>query len=200
MGYARRLGRIASTGVALVGFAYLVILGIGLGQAGLEDPIRDPVLAAMELLTMLSALFFFGMIAAICAMQPLERKRCSGAALLLAVLFAGLTCAVHVYALTAGRAADAALFDWPSTPYALELLAWDGLLGVSLLLVASLFPGSGLRRAARISLGTTGVLCLLGGIGPLVGDMAVQRLGIVGYAIGLPVSSLILMRWFRREA
>jgi len=197
---ARGLGRSAALGVALVGFCYLIVLGIGIGQAGLGDPIRDPVLVAMEVLTMLSAVLYVALIAAVHATRPVERARCSRAALVFAVIFAGLTCAVHVFALTAGRAADAAPFDWPSTSYAIELLAWDGLLGVSLLFAAAAFCGPGLRRAARMSLGTTGVLCLLGGIGPLIGDMAIQRIGIVGYAIGLPVSSLILARWFRREA
>jgi hypothetical protein len=44
----------------------------------------------------------------------------------------------------------------------------------------------------------TGVLCLLGTIGPAVGDMALQRIGVLGYGVALPVTCLFLALVFRQ--
>ena len=86
-----------------------------------------------------------------------------------------------------------------SALYAIELLAWDVFLGFGLLSAAYVFPGSGIRANVRWSLLITGFLCLVGAIGPILGDMVMQRVGMLGYGIALPISSLILARFFRHE-
>jgi hypothetical protein len=43
-----------------------------------------------------------------------------------------------------------------------------------------------------MSLLAAGALSLLGAIGPIVGDMTLQRVGILGYGIGLPIAALVL--------
>jgi hypothetical protein len=52
------------------------------------------------------------------------------------------------------------------------------------------------RRAFRV----TGALCLAGTIGPVLGDMRLQRLGIVGYAVVLPLSFFWLARLLQERA
>ena len=121
-------------------------------------------------------------------------------ALCFAVMMAVLTSAVHFIALSSGRQTGLTTLEWPSTLYAVELLAWDVFLGLSLLCAAPVFAGSGLLRAVRWSLVVTGTLCLLGAAGPLMGDMAVQRIGMVGYGIGLPIASALIAMTFRRSA
>jgi cytochrome c oxidase subunit IV len=106
---------------------------------------------------------------------------------------------VHFVALTAGRQTDFSVLEWPSTLYAVELLAWDIFLGLSLLCAACVFVGSGVRGYARWSLVVAGTLSLLGAIGPVVGDLAFQRAGIVGYGVGLPVAAFVLSRFFRQS-
>ena len=96
--------------------------------------------------------------------------------------------AVHFAALTSGRQTDFSVLEWPSTLYAVELLAWDIFLGLSLLCAAFVFVGSGIRAFTRWSLIVAGTLSLLGAIGPIVGDMALQRIGILGYGVGIPVA------------
>ena len=81
----------------------------------------------------------------------------------------------------------------------MDQLAWDGFVGLSLLLAALTFGGdrfTGLIRAAML---ISGSFCLIGTLGPLLGDMRIQRIGIVGYAVMLPAVCLLLTRFFRRR-
>jgi hypothetical protein len=111
---------------------------------------------------------------------------------------AGLTSGVHFMALTAGRQTDFATLERPSTLHAVELLAWDVFLGLALVFAAPVFAGSGRRARARWALVATVVLCLLGGIGPIVGNMAIQRIGILGYGVALPIMCILLALVFHQ--
>lgn len=199
MSPANRIGYLSSSGLFVVGLAYAVIVAFGMSQAGFDDPIVDPTLAVMEALTLLSAPLVVAVMASVYETASRDRKVFGVMALVFAGIMAGLTSAVHFVALTAGRQADFAVLEWPSMPYAVELLAWDIFLGLSLLCAAFVFVGSGIRAFARWSLVIAGALSLLGAIGPIVGDMALQRIGILGYGVGLPIAALVLSRFFCRN-
>ena len=199
MSPVNRIGYLSSLGLSLVGVAYAVVVAFGISEAGFDDPIVDPTLAIMEAFTLLSAPLIVAVSASILGVAGRERKVFGIIAVVFAGVMAGLTSAVHFVALTAGRQTDFAVLKWPSTLYAVELLAWDVFLGLSLLSSACVFVGSGIRAVARWSLFTSGALSLLGAIGPIVGDMTLQRIGILGYGIGLPIASFVLSRFFRRN-
>lgn len=194
-----RLGFLASSALVLVGVTYVVVVGFGIAQAGLSDPIVDPILAVMEIITMIAALLIVVLMSAVHGYASENRKTLSLIALSFAVLMAGLTSGVHFIALTAGRQTGFAALEWPSALYATELLAWDVFLGLSLLFAAPVFAGAGLLAVARWAVTATGALCVIGAIGPIVGDMALQRIGIVGYGVALPIACLILALVFRRD-
>ena len=193
-----RLGSWAAAVVALIGVAYVVVLGIGIAQFGFDRPIADPVLAIMEVLTLLSAPALLIALAAVREGAAPDRKLPGTVALGFAIIFAGLTSAVHFIELTAVRQRGGGGIAWPSAAYAAELLAWDWFLGLALLFAAPVLAGdaSPVRRVRRM-LWLTGTLCLLGTIGPLVGAIALQRIGIVGYALALPVAFFWLARLLR---
>ena len=198
MDNTQRLGFLSSVGLLLVGVAYAVVVGFGIAQAGLDKPIIDPTLAVMEAITLVSAPLVVILMAAVCGLASSERRVFGLLALAFGAIMAGLTSGVHFMALTAGRQTDFTTLEWPSTLYALELLAWDVFLGLALLFAAPVFAGSGRRARARWALVSTGVLCLLGGIGPIVGNMAIQRIGILGYGVGLPISCIFLALVFHQ--
>jgi hypothetical protein len=198
MSLVNRIGYLSSIGLFVVGVAYVVVVAFGISQAGFDDPIVDPTLAVMEALTLLSAPIIVALSASIYETASRDRKVFGAMALVFSGVMAGLTSAVHFVALTAGRQTDFAVLEWPSTLYAVELLAWDVFLGLSLLCAALVFVGSGVRAFARWSLVVAGTLSLVGAIGPIVGDMALQRIGILGYGVGLPIVALILCRFFQR--
>ena len=191
-----QVGRWAASAVALIGLAYVVALAFGFARVGLEEPVGDPVLAVMEALTLLSAVAILVTMAVIYLEAPAERKIFALLALAFTVLFAGTTSVVHFVELTALRQMGEGGIAWPSVGYAAELLAWDGFLGLALLAAAPVFTGGGAERRLRRALWLCGGLTLLGTVGPVVGDMRLQRIGILGYAVVLPVVFVLLARRF----
>ncbi|HEY0707874.1 MAG TPA: hypothetical protein VGG33_13810 [Polyangia bacterium] len=197
---ANRLGFWSSVGLVGVGVAYALSLAVGFARHGLHEPITDPILAAMEVLTLLSAPAIAILMAAVHDRALPERKVYGALALAFGTLCAGTTSAVHFIELTAARQLGNSGIVWPSRTYAAELLAWDVFLGLALVFAAPVFESHGSERTLRRGLIVGGVLCLLGTIGPLVGDMQLQLVGVVGYAGVLPVVSLLLARLFRARS
>src|SRR5687768_6333012 len=146
---AIQLGSWSAFTLFLVGAAYIVTLGIGFAVHGLAEPIVDPVLAIMEVLTLLSALLMVIMMAAVHSYASSERKTHSLIALAFMILAAGMTSAVHFVELTAVRQLGSSVIVWPSPAYAVELLAWNLFLGLSLLFTAPVFRGGGLEGGVR---------------------------------------------------
>jgi hypothetical protein len=194
---AHRFGYYAAWTLTCVGAVYAMVVAVGIAQAG-QAPIVDPVFAVMEILTFLAAVLIVIVLASLYDYASPDRKLSALIALSFGIAMAGLTSGVHFVALSAGRQTGLTTLEWPSTLYAVELLAWDVFLGLALLFASLVFAGPGSFPAVRWALTVTGALCLLGAIGPLVGDMALQRVGIVGYGVGLPISSALLASAFRR--
>lgn len=191
-----RVGEWSSRAVVVIGAAYLIALVAGISRFGLTAPITDPILAVMEVLTVLSAVALTAAITSLAVVAPHERRIFGTLAIVFIGLFAGVTIVVHIVALTAGRQTGAVVLVWPSVLYAAELAAWDVLLGTALLFAAWSVDGAGESRVLRVGLFTAGALCLVGMIGPALGRMPLQRIGIVGYAVVLPVVCVVLARRF----
>jgi hypothetical protein len=193
----KRLGAWSATAMVVIGMAYLVTLGTGVALFGLR-PIADPVLAVMEVLTLAAAPTLVVLMVAIHGIAPAPRKAYGVLAVAFSCVFAALTSAVHFVELSAVRQSGAGGIVWPSPAYAVELLAWDAFLGLALLSAGAVFGEDESELGVRRSLVLAGSLCVLGTIGPAVGNMRLQLVGVVGYAIVLPAACFLLARRFRR--
>jgi hypothetical protein len=193
------VGRWSSFVVFLVGVAYFIALLIGFATRGLSAPIVDPLLAVMEMLTLLVAPVLLVMMAAIHGRAAHSLKTVSSLAFAFMTIATGLTSAVHFTALTATRQLGFALLVWPSSAYAIELLAWDGFLGLALVFAALTFQPAGRERHIRRGLLACGLLCLVGIVGPAVGNMRLQLIGVFAYGALLPGVCLLLSELFRRD-
>lgn len=191
------MGFLAAVGFVAVAIAYAVAVGFGIARAGLDEPIVDPVLWVMEVLTLVSAPLLVILIAALHAGAAPERRVFGLIALSFATAFAALTSGVHFTTLTAGRNTGFTALEWPSVLYAVELLAWDVFLGLALLFAGAVFAGSESPVRIRWMLWASGGSCVVGTIGPVTGEMALQRIGILGYAVLLPVTCAMLAIHFR---
>jgi hypothetical protein len=201
---ARRLGIASSNAMLALGFLYLATIVLWLlVVAKPHDPVGDPFLAVMEILTILSALGFLGLVLAVKCFADDRHRIHALAALSLGTLAAGLTMAVHFVQLTAVRqlwraeAIPDYRLIWPSPQFAVEYLAWDLLVGLALVVASSVFLGSRTSRPAGLALLGSGVLCIGGLAGPLSGRMILQSIAIVGYAIVLPLAAALVGRVFR---
>jgi hypothetical protein len=196
---ANRLGFWSAASLVGIGVSYILALAAGFARHGFQEPIIDPALAIMEVLTLLSAPAIVILMAAIHDRAAPGRKIYGVAALAFGTLCAGTTSAVHFIELTAARQLDGGGIVWPSRAYAAELLAWDVFLGLALVFAARVFDGDGPERRVRRALSICGVLCLAGTVGPVVGNMRLQLVGVAGYAGVLPVASFLLARLFWRS-
>jgi hypothetical protein len=204
----RRIGMWSCYLVFALGLAYVPTMVAGFVAAGgLSAPIPDPYQAVMELLILLLAPTLVVAFAALYRYASPSAKTLSLSALLLVALMAGITICVHFVLLTVGRQANettlpgfALLFSWtwPSMTYALDIAAWDFCLGLALLLVAPVFSGSRLARWVRYGAILSGVLCLAGIMGAVLGNMTYRDIGILGYGGVLPVVALLMGRLFSR--
>jgi len=195
---ASEMGARSGAAVVAVGVAYAVVLGVGMRQSGLSQPIVDPILAAMEVLTIASALPLVAMFVALQACVGHAKRHWATLALCFATMFAGATLGVHVVELSSGRATGHHGLVWPSTIYAIELLAWDLFLGLALLFAARALTADPAARRLRLWLTVTGLLCLAGLVGPIVGTMRLQLIGVFGYAVLLPFVAWQWRGWFRQ--
>lgn len=203
---AKRLGISSALTIAVIGALYLVVIVSWLLiEASPNDPIGDPYLAVMEILTIASAFAVAGFAVSVVCYVDIGNRLPAGGALVSAILAAGLTTTVHFVQLTAvrqlwrsGDMADYRLV-WPSLIFAVEYFAWDILIGLFMV-----FTGWALSRAEANSGGhrvfiSGGVLCLLGVAGPLSGQMLFQNVSVLGYAVFLPIAAFLASRMFRRS-
>ena len=191
--------------VGAISVAYAAIMVAGFGSLGnLTDPLPDPYLAVAELLILLMAPVMVVLMAALHACAPVHLRMCSMIAFGWMLVAACLTMTVHVVELVVARRVDpgavpgfARLFDfaWPSMLYAVDVVAWDLMLGLSLLFAAFVFTGRR-RRGIRRGLLASAALCLVGLVGPATGVLAWRGIGIVGYAVVFPVTCVALGRAF----
>lgn len=207
---AARLGIGAALAVFALSLAYAIPLVLGLRSLqSQQDPIPDPYFAIMELLIMLIAPALVVMMAAIHAYAPRDAKVYSLTALVFMGLMAGITCGCHIVLLTVGRQVTPAdlpwlpfflSFRWPSVIYALDILAWDLFYPLGMLFAAAVFCGGGLARAVRACMIASGMISLVGLIGPVVGNMGIRSIGIVGYAGLAPIVVVLLAMVFHRAS
>ena len=192
-----QLGLWSSVSLFVVGVLYAITVSVGVYTTGFTKPIVDPILAVMEILTLVSSPLLVILVGAIHSTTPSELKGYSSAAFAFMILTAGLTSSVHFIGLTALRQTGIEGIIWPSVLYAAELLAWDIFLGLSLIFMAPLFQGAGLKRKIRSMLILTGTFCIIGSVGPFSGDMRFQFISVLGYGVLLPFVWFMMARNFQ---
>jgi hypothetical protein len=198
----------SAIGILVIGVLYVATIAVWLVLVrDPRQPISDPFLSIMEVLTLVSAPALVGMLVAAHAFSTREQQVFALVGLCFGVLAAGVTMAVHFLELTAIRQlaqADEArlgyLLVWPSSLLAADYLAWDLFVGLSLVCVSRVFVGDiSLNRARRIT-ALGGVLCLAGLVGPFSGTIAWQTIAVLGYAVVLPLAAGLIARAFRATA
>jgi len=190
-----RLGALSCGVVAVVGLMYLAVIGAWIVMVDSPaDPIGDPYLRVMEILTILSALGISGWVVAEALEATPASRRFTVAALGAGVSASVLTITVHFVQLTAirqmwraGAVADYRLI-WPSSLFAVEYVAWDFFMGLTMILLGLARRADRSPRGGGVLL-LGGCLCLLGLAGPVTGRMSLQNVAVVGYGVLLPLAA-----------
>ncbi len=198
-----RLGMWTAGATTLLYAVYIGTLFAGGVASGVP---REPYLAGAEILTTVGAVLQVTLFTALHESTRPSRRIFSLTALGWMFAMATLTMASHVGQLTVGRRVDLSAmpelrsvfgWEWPSLLYAFELTAWHLLFGLSLLFAAPIFEGRGRAAAVRLGLYAAGALCLLGLIGPAVGNLAWRFIGVFGYGVVFPITCVGIALIFR---
>src|SRR5678815_585100 len=188
--------------VLFIVYDLIVITGIVIGQGVL----KEPYLAIAEVMTLVSAPLLILLMVAIHECAPQSAKVFSLTALAWILLLAGSTVIVHFVNLTLWRQiSDQQKIDyvrflgweWPSMMFAIELVAWHLFFGLSMFFAAFAFKGVGKEKIVKQGLIITGILCIVGLIGPVIGDLKWRMMGIFGYGILFPIICVYIARVFK---
>ena len=120
----------------------------------------------------------------------------AAAAFTTVVHFVQLTVARHISSATFPGSASIFGWKWPSTFYAIDIVAWDVFFGLALLFAVPAFAGRIDAIWVRRGLILSGSMCLIGLVGPFANMLGLRTIGIVGYTIVFGLTCLPLSQTF----
>ena len=204
--HARMLGAWSARTILLIEVVYVAVFVAGFASIGnTSDPLPDPYLAIGEILILVMAPIMVCLILAIHQCAPKQAKPFTQVALGWMLTAAAFTTVVHFVQLTVARHIDPASFpgyarifgwQWPSTFYAIDIVAWDVFFGLALLFAVPAFAQRGDATLVRRGFILSGSLCLVGLVGPFANVIALRTIGIVGYTVVFGLTCLPLSRTF----
>ena len=201
--HVRMLGAWSALTLFLIEVAYVAVFVVGFASIrNTSAPLPDPYLAIAEILILVMAPIMVCLMLAIhqCAPKPFTQV-----ALGWMLTAAAFTTVVHFVQLTVARHIDSATFpgyarifgwQWPSTFYAIDIVAWDVFFGLALLFAVPAFAHRGDAMLVRRGFILSGSLCLIGLVGPFANVLALRTIGIVGYTVVFGLTCLPLSRTF----
>jgi hypothetical protein len=202
----RMLGFWSARTLFLIEVVYIAVFAAGFASIGnTSDPLPDPYLAIGEILILVMAPIMVCLMLAIHQCAPKHAKPFTQVALGWMLAAAAFTTVVHFVLLTVARHIDPATFpgyarifgwQWPSTFYAIDIVAWDVFFGLALLFAVPAFAHRADATLVRRGLILSGSLCLIGLVGPFANVLALRTIGIVGYTIVFGLTCLPLSRTF----
>ena len=196
------LGLWASTAYLVLGVAYVITLAAGFtSNRNVNDPLKDPHLAIAEVLILVMAPVMVAIAVAIHATASPDDRPYTLMSLAWMSAAAATTSIVHLVELTVARRVDQSTlpghdrlfgWHWPSTLYAVDIVAWDIFFALALLFAVPAIEDT----AVRAGLIASGVLALVGLVGPAANRMRWRHIGIFGYAVVFPATCIPLIRHF----
>jgi hypothetical protein len=204
--HARMLGIWSARSIFLIEVAYVAVFVAGFASIrNTSAPLPDPYLAIAEILILVIAPIMVCLMLAIHQCAPKQAKPFTQVALGWMLAAAAFTTVVHFVLLTVARHIDPATFpgyarifgwQWPSTFYAIDIVAWDVFFGLALLFAVPAFAHRGDATLVRRGLILSGSLCLIGLVGPFANMLGLRTIGIVGYTVVFGLTCLPLSRTF----
>jgi hypothetical protein len=204
--HVRMLGAWSARTIFLIEVVYVAVFAAGFASIGnLSDPLPDPYLAIGEILILVMAPIMVCLMLAVHQCAPKQAKPFTQVALGWMLAAAAFTTVVHFVLLTVARHTDPATFpgyarifgwQWPSTFYAIDIVAWDVFFGLALLFAVPAFARRGDAMLVRRGFIISGSLCLIGLTGPFANVLALRTIGIVGYTVIFGLTCLPLSRTF----
>jgi hypothetical protein len=203
---ARTIGVVAAWTAFAVNEVYAVVSGVAFVQQGSAVE-SGPLLSTMALLVVVMGPFLVVSMGAVHAFANPSRKLYGLAALCFMVACVTVTSCINFSLLIVSTLPE--LFSeswrsiflpcrWPAPAFILDNFVWDWFFGVSMLLAAPVFGGNALRRALRLVMVLSGVLCLVGLAWLAISPPQAIIIGILGWGAAGPIVFLLLAHVFGR--
>ena len=164
------------------------------------------ILPIMEILTIWSAIAITQFMVELHKGSSENRKSHSMVALILTACMAGVTITNHFIYMTVLNQMFRVevmpswllLDGWPSVTKGLECVAWAFFLGMAMLFASNALEDLG-NKVMTWTMRISGILCLTGLIGPIIGNMNYYMLSTVGYSVGFLIFSIEMIIYFNRK-
>ena len=201
-----QIGKWSAWGSFILFVIYDIVVVAGIAVHG---DLKEQCLIIAEILSIVGAILLIPLMAAIHKCAPESAKVFSLTALGWTLLLTGFTVAVHFVNLTLlnqlsmeERIDYARIigWEWPSMLYSIELAAWHLCFGLSLFFAAFVFKGRGNEIVVRRGLLITGLLCIIGLIGPFSGNLYLRLIGVFGYGILFPIMCVYIALIFKNAS
>ena len=198
-----QLGKWSAWGCFWLFIIYDIVIVAGIA---VHVDLKGQYLTIAEVLSIVGTPLLLLLMAVIHKSAPESAKVLSLTAFGWTLLLTGFTVAVHFVNLTLlkqlsiEQRRDYARFigwEWPSMLYSIELAAWHMCFGLSLFFAAFAFKGQGKEIIVKRGLIITGLLCIIGLIGPLIGNLNWRIIGVFGYGILFPIMCVYIAHIFK---
>lgn len=206
----RLAGMWSARAIVVLELVYIAVFVAGFASLGnTSKPLPDPYLAIAEVLILVMAPTMVMLMLAIHHVAPREAKPYTLIALGWMVAAAAFTMVVHFVELTVARHINPATFSgygwifgfrWPSTFYAIDIVAWDVFFALALLFAVPAFAHRSDAKRVRQGLIASGSLSLIGLIGPFANALGWRTIGILGYTVVFGLTCIPLSRAFKVDA
>jgi hypothetical protein len=201
------LGAWSARAIFFIEVIYVAVFVAGFASSGsFSAPLPDPYLAIGEIIILVMAPIMVCLMLAIHQCAPKQAQPFTLVALGWMLAAAAVTIVVHFVGLTVARHIDPSAFpgyarifgwQWPSTFYAIDVVAWDVFFGLSLLFAVPAFAHRKDATFVRRGLILSGSLCLIGLIGPFANALGWRTIGILGYTVVFGLTCIPLSRAFK---
>lgn len=182
-----------------LGLVYAIVLVLGLYSLKQPtDPIGNPYVSIMEVI-IISMTPFMTLLAASIYLNNGRKQIINFMSVVFMIITASITSGVHIVVLSIYNHVGSGelpwfrqffAWEWPSVVYALDILAWDFFFALAVL---CLVPNYYRRNhAIAVLLSLTGILSLVGLIGPVISDMQFRLIGVFGYAGIFPAACILI--------
>lgn len=189
---AKSIKIISISGIALVLIYLAAVLSFLITHTGVT-------LTLWEICTMISAPFILIFLETVLVDCPHNKKIFKELALVAMSGSIVLTNTAHFINLTVTRVLVDKGFDvplyyqigqWPSVEMALDYLAWGLFLGLALIFTAISIPKGKFSAFKGMSF-ASGIMCLIGFMGPVIGITELWYISVMGYTVGFIILCVI---------
>ena len=189
--------------------AYIILLISGLYVASTSGLILSGnrnVIIIMEILTVLSALVIVHFMVALYIGSGENRKSQGALALIFSSCMAGITIMNHFIYITVWNQiyknevmpSWLLLDGWPSLPKGLECVSWGFFLGLAMLFASRVLEDWG-SKVITWTMRISGILTLVGLLGPIIGNMNYYWFSTIGYSAGFLIVSIEIIVHFKKH-